>query len=516
MPKKTDANSLPGQAAIPLRADRLADSVLTLLAMTAAQRVIGFVRGVLFCRWLEPEHLGQWDMAFGFLELAAPLAVLGIPGSFGRYVEHYRQQGQLGPFLRKTTGSTAALVAAAVALAWIAREKLSYLVFGTAEFGGLVALLLIVLCVVIAHNFCCALLTALRRGRLVARLQFVQSLGFAVAATGLLLCYGLQTAAIVVALGLATLISAVGAVWCLRSAWSARSESTERLSHGRLWPKLLPFAVWVWGTNWLANAFELADRYVLIHFGGLSSSEALVQVGNYHSSRVVPLVLVSVAGLIATLITPYLSRDWEAGRRRKVDAQMNLTLKLLGLALFAACVAMLLAAPLLFGVAFRGKYDGGLAVLPATLTYCCWLAMARTAQKYLWCAEKVRLATIAWIVGLAINIALNVYLAPRYGLPGVVTATSLGNLTALVLIYLLNRTQGMRPHWGTCAVAGFPLFLWHGPQTAAVALVAVGLLVFGTERLLSAAEKRQVADALSGYLPWRGTVQRRHPTQENP
>ena len=58
---------------------------------------------MLFCRWLDPEQLGLWDMAFSFLLLAAPLAVLAIPGSFGRYLEYYRRRGQLHVFLRRTS-----------------------------------------------------------------------------------------------------------------------------------------------------------------------------------------------------------------------------------------------------------------------------------------------------------------------------------------------------------------------------------------------------------------------------
>src|SRR5690349_2135694 len=81
-----EAGSLP-----KLRHDTLAQSVVALLVLAVLQRAIGFVRGVLVCRWLSPDELGEWDLAFSFLTLAAPLAVLGLPGSFGRYVEHFRQ-----------------------------------------------------------------------------------------------------------------------------------------------------------------------------------------------------------------------------------------------------------------------------------------------------------------------------------------------------------------------------------------------------------------------------------------
>src|SRR5688500_15013340 len=72
-----------------LRSDTLAESVLVLIVLAVVQRAIGFVRSILVCDWLEPDQLGEWDLANRFLLLAAPLVVLGLPGTFGRYLEHY-------------------------------------------------------------------------------------------------------------------------------------------------------------------------------------------------------------------------------------------------------------------------------------------------------------------------------------------------------------------------------------------------------------------------------------------
>src|SRR3990172_7422779 len=82
--------------------DTLAQSLFLFCVMTVLNRFIGFCRGILMCRWLEPAELGQWDMVQGFLMLAAPVAVLGIPGTFGRYLEYYRQRGQLRMLFGRT------------------------------------------------------------------------------------------------------------------------------------------------------------------------------------------------------------------------------------------------------------------------------------------------------------------------------------------------------------------------------------------------------------------------------
>ena len=105
----------PEYPAAPTRlpTDTLVDSVLILLGLAVVQRLVWFVLAMLFCRWLDAEQLGIWDMAFSFLLLAAPLSVLAIPGAFGRYLEHYRQRGQLHMFLRRTILACGGLAATA-------------------------------------------------------------------------------------------------------------------------------------------------------------------------------------------------------------------------------------------------------------------------------------------------------------------------------------------------------------------------------------------------------------------
>src|SRR5690606_36656308 len=94
------------------------------------------------------------------------------------------------------------------------------------------------------------------------------------------------------------------------------------------WTKLLRFAFFVWVTNLLTHLFAIVDRYMIVHCAGLTPSEALEQVGHYHSSRIIPLLMVSVADLLSGLVMPHLSHDWEAGRRENVSKRLNLTIKL--------------------------------------------------------------------------------------------------------------------------------------------------------------------------------------------
>ena len=70
IPNTSCIDPQPCQKSSRLRTDTLAASVVILLLATVVQRSVGFGRGVLFCRWLSPETLGEWEMAYSFLLLA--------------------------------------------------------------------------------------------------------------------------------------------------------------------------------------------------------------------------------------------------------------------------------------------------------------------------------------------------------------------------------------------------------------------------------------------------------------
>lgn len=465
-------NSPPASPAGLLRGETLAQGLVLVIVLAGGQRMIGFVRGVLFCRWLPAEELGTWDLAFGFLLLAAPLAVLGIPGALGRYVEHYRQRGQLRRFLRGTLGTSLLLAALGVGLILLARRWFGWFIFDDPQRTPLVVLLTACLLTVIANNFLVELFTALRQMRVVSLITLGNSVLFASIGLALLAWRG-EAAMVVVAYMLATLLTSLAAAFFLLRQWKELPGDEVALPTSALWSKLLPFAAWVWVTNLLINLFAVADRYMIVHFSGLDTRQAAAMVGNYHTSRVVPLLLVSLAGMLGGMILPHLSRDWERGRRHAVSRRLNLILKTFALALMAAAVAILAAAPLLFGVVLSGRYAAGLDVLPWTLTYCVWFSLALIVESYLWCAERPRMACLIYFLGLGVNIALNVVLLPLWGLPGAVIATAAGNAVALALaIWLCHRLE-LERDGAVWLVAVLPLTLLLGVVPAAVSLAVV-------------------------------------------
>jgi O-antigen/teichoic acid export membrane protein len=474
-----------------LEADTLAASVVILLVVTVVQRTIGFGRGVLFCRWLTPEALGEWEMASSFITLAAPLAVLGVPGSFGRYAEHYRQRGHLRTFLHRAAAWTAACSVGAVIVVEVWAPELSRLVFGSTESAGVMRTVGVCLVAIILHNTLISLLTALRLYRIVSAMNFSQSLLFAVLSLAMMWRRP-EMLSILYGYSLACLFAGGGA---LAWAWPALRKAEagpEPLPHSRFWSKLLRFAFFVWATNLLTQVFVMVDRYMLVHYSGMAPAEALDQIGHYHASRIIPLLMVSVAELLTGLVMPHLSHDWEAGRQREMTARLNLAIKLtaIGMLAFGACV--IAAGPVLFNIVLAGKYPLGLAVLPWTVAGCVWYSVYLIAQNYLWCAEKNWLQTPPLLLGLAANVLLNLLLLPVYGLHGCVVAAACGAFVCLAAVLAFNRRHGMATDRGVWLAALAPAALGLGPWAAMIACGGIVFACLRSELILVQAERTQL------------------------
>ncbi|MCC7473780.1 MAG: oligosaccharide flippase family protein [Pirellulales bacterium] len=479
-----------------LKPDTLAASVAILLVANMVQRSIGFGRGILYCRWLSPEELGTWEMAYSFLLLAAPIIVLGLPGSFGRYLERFRLRGQLRTFLTRATVWTATLATVGMAcIVWNA-SFFSQLVFGRPDATSLVLLVACSLMTVILHHYLEAVFSALRKFSIVSTMHFIQSISFAAISLTLLWVWKFSAASVVVGYGAACLLSvSVTLAWKGPAVLEA-AEPDDGVSHREFWPPLLRFAFWVWVTNLCCHLFGVVDRYMLLHVSGLKSAAALTLVGHYHASRIVPVLFLSVATLLAGAVTPYLSHDWEVGDRENVSLRLNGVLKVTAFALLAGGVAVLWISPLIFHVAFGGRYDQGLAVLPWTLTYCAWYSLLLVAQNFLWCAEKTRLAVVPLVAGLMVNVPMDLALIPTWGLWGAVVGTTCATGVALAVLYWINRQADMRLDRGMLLLTIAPAALCLGPVGATTMLLIVAWLMPFSHTLVTQAERDIVARLL--------------------
>lgn len=476
------------------RLESLASGVAIMLALTIVQRGVGFLRSIAFCRWLDADQLGTFDLAFNFLMLAAPLAVLGLPGSFGRYVEYFRERGQLRAFLARATLLSGILAALTIGAIFCFPAQASWWVFGQIDSGQMILLMAATLGSVIAFNFLTSLLNALRMYRVNSLMQLAQTVVFAGLSVGLIYACHTGAASAIAAFGVASLITSLGASIVVWRVWRELPTASEALSFRSLTVKIAPFAFWLWVTNWVYNSFELVDRWMIVHYSGLEPGVALELVGQYHSARVLPVLLIGVGDLLGNMLTPHLSAEWEAGRREQVAARLNFVFKLTGIGFTLAAVSVLWFSPVLFHLALKHKFAGGESILSWALACAVWTALTTIVCNYLWCAERSRWVSLAFALALAICAVTNFVLLPHFGLLGAAWANTFAKLCALGLMLAFARAFGMQFDRRTLPVIALPLLLPLGGIATFVATALVACGIGPIESCFTTDERRQLRD----------------------
>ncbi len=451
----------------------LAQSVLWLLVATVGAKAVGFVRSLLTCRLLPEQELGRWDLAYGFLLLAAPVIMLGIPGSFGRYLEHFARRRSLRRMLRSCLLVLAGLTLLGTGLLLLFPGFFAWLVLDLPQQRAFIFYLAAALGLSMWMFVLQEIFGGLRRFRLVASLQALHTLLFAGVSLVLLLFWRAEAVAVLAGFAAAAAACTGLGLWWLRNTWNELPADRLPQPAFPLWQRMMQFALWVWLTNWLANLFQVMDRYMLLHLGRLAPEQALAQVGNYHAAWVLPLVVITVAGVVHSALVPHLSRSWESGRRGHVRRTLRRFVRLGALALCLALLGIQVLRGPMYDWFLQGKYPLAGDVLAWISVLAAWAVLALLVGCYLWCAERAQWETAAVAVALLLNGTLNALLIPRWQLQGAVVATTGAHLGLLLVMLAVAARQGWRmrrrEHVLLFAPAALLLGLW--------ALAAVTLLL---------------------------------------
>lgn len=440
------------------------------------QRAVGFLRNLLLCRLLNETELGLWAMASSFLIFAAPLAVLGLPGSFGRYVFHLQERGQLRAFLKQTLGASAVGVVLLTLVMLAAPTAFGSWIFGADVGVGPVAVLAIALLSVVIFNTLQELLIGLKQATAVSQMQLVSSLSFSVAGVGALwFGGGFQS---IIAVYAATMALGLWPGLLRLRRFREMLRPTDPLEAGFFRRRVLPFAAAVWLTDLLMNAFELVDRYMLLHLSGEGGREAAAAVGQFHATRLLPVLFLSLAGVLAGMLLPYWSGDWEAGRRRAAVESFLRGVSVVVISFWALTLGVLMTSDVLYGWLLAGRYEVAEAALPLAMIHCLYAAVSLLALMFLRCQEANRYGTLVLAAALGVNIVANAWAVPLWGVAGAVVATLLSTL--LLNVMLLSRCLRR------CDVPAAVWVVWAAPLATLVS-PAVGLAAwFGAATYVAA------------------------------
>ena len=474
-------------------ADSLVSAVVLMVFLTVLQRGTGFFRNVLVCRLLDSDDLGCWNLSHSVLLLLAPLIVLGLPGTFKRYLAYYRERGQLHLFVRRATVVTGILTLVGVYLALGFRHFLGWAVFGASSRTDLIAPVIVALIFVIVFNFCAELLMALRQAKVVFYVQFANSVLFTVFSLVLILAFQMRTNGVIAGFAAANFVTSIWAIIVIRQTLCGEIPDIPQEDQPlRFWHKLAPFAAWYWIADLCGNLFGFVDRLMIVHLADKYGYDGLFMIGQYHSSQVIGMLLVGLTSMFGGVLLSYLSHDWETGNRDKAERTLDFATKLAALALTATAGVALLMAPPVFQLVLDNKFTAGFRVLPLTMAYCIWFGLLVISHNFLWCREKPWLVSVSFVFGLLANVSLNLVCLPLWGLDGAVAATAVANLLALGVVFWLCHQLGMRYSLGTLIAVCAPASLVLGGTVTIAFVVFVAITGWSGRWLFSDFERAQL------------------------
>ena len=368
-------------------ADSLAIGMLVVLGMTIIQRALGFFRSIWFCRLMDDTEVGQWAMALDFITMVTPVMLFGMPGSLPRYVETFRQNGHLRSFVSRLLVATLALGGLFLLGMSFAPTWFSWFIFLDEQNHQLTYSVAAGVLSIIAFNFVHQLVSSLRQVRVGSLMQFVQSVSFTVIGVSWLMLGG-GLSGLILSFAAASWLGMIPGFITLVSGWAGLPKSDKSFQALSMWKRLLPYAAALWVMNLLSNLFEMSDRYMILHFteGGEVMGQAAV--GQYHSGRIFPVLLLSLASVISGVLLPYLSADWESGRRVAVVDRLRKILSGISIVFTIGSAIILLIAPWLFANLLENRYGDGLALMPLAFVFYIWSSLVTIGQDYLWVRER--------------------------------------------------------------------------------------------------------------------------------
>ncbi len=459
----------------------LATGVFCVAFITLFQRVVGLGRSFVICGWLPTAELGKWDLSFSFLMAVGPLLVLGVPGAFGRFAEGYRKTNRIGRFIQITAVACILIYAISLLAVVIFRGPIGEYFLGNTQDSSWPFVLLPVMTVVVLFNYLTALMSSLRLHRGFAKVQATHGISFAVLCLVTVPIFAYQAIGVVAAYGIACVISSFAAVIWLRQSMAEHSLHHQDLpaasSAGSFVIELrgvlraiLPFALAIWLATFIANSFRISDRLLILN---LSASEyvGLFYVGQYHAARIIPRLLSQFAMTLAAVITPHLAEDWDQGATGRAADRLASLLKAIAISFTGVSALIVAFAPAIYSLLMHDKFDLAIELLPWCMASSVTFSLAFVLQNAFWCSKQAWWTSLAFLVGLIVNVLAGLLLFPLIGIKGIVVGSFVATAATLCFMLWIANRRGFRFSTSTYVLLALPSALTSGLVGCALSLV---------------------------------------------
>lgn len=422
------AGALGADTATALMSDGLRLFVVRILGLA-----LSFVSTVVLARTLGASEYGIYALAFVILSIVSLPVQLGLPALVSRETPRLREAGnwaQLSALwhwaMRLIFGASVIIVAVVIVwIFWLSPDM----------DDGLRATLLIGLPLIPLLAMIAVLGGAIRGLQFTAAGQFAEEMvrPFILTAALLVLLVLIKpTAGLAIGVhAAAALIAVVVAVWVLRTHQPIQIAKVERgRASARAWLRsVVPLSL-------------ISSVYLL------NQSTDILMIGYLRDTVDVGLYRVALAGLalglfalraMDILMGPQFARLLERGDMRALARLASLSASFSFLISAPVVVLFWLFGPALIGWIFGAEYGPSFYPLAILLTAQTAAALIGPNSVVLIMGRQEKAALIAMVVATVVNIGLNAYFIPAFGIVGAAIATAIAIFARSVFLWIVAR-----------------------------------------------------------------------------
>ncbi|MBB4859420.1 putative peptidoglycan lipid II flippase [Novosphingobium chloroacetimidivorans] len=513
----------------------LVRNVGTIGGLTAVSRVFGFVRDMLLARVLGAGLAADaFQLAFvlpntfrrlfaegAFSVAFVPMYTRTLHGPGGEAAAERFASDVLAVFVWVLLGFSALAMLAMPGLVWLlAREYLDV----PGKFDLAVALSRVAFPYLGLVSLVAMLSGVLNAHARFAPGAFVPVLLNLVLIAGIVSGYFLRGSGgsdVVVAWSVAIAVAAAGAIQLLYMAWAMRRAGVRlRIGAPRLTPEVRRLGRLILPATFGAGIYQIS-QFVDTFFATSLAQGSLTLLKYADRLNQMPLGIVGIA--LGTAILPMLARHIQAGDDAGAQGLQSNAVEMATLLTLPAAAALAVCAPAFVTAFFVGgrmsqaQGDVMAAIVAALVCGLPAYVLVKVFQPAFFSREDTRTPVRIACAALAINIAVNFLVVPRFGIVGLAGATAFtSTLNVLALYTVLHRRGWFRLRWplasriirqlaasGVMALALWallPLLAGHyagsaAERAGALALLvgAGGLVFFATAWLVGALDKSHLA-----------------------
>lgn len=461
--------------------------------LNISQLAFGFVRSVLFARLLGPANVGIYSLTAYVLGVGIPVVSSGLASSYIRYVPRYEANGSLRAYYNSITAWSSWMALACVAIALVFPRQVSSVLLASPEHATVLRITALTLLPAVYHRNLTTFFKGLRSFRLSAILEFAQPILLTVFAVAGFALWQHTLSMVMWATLLSYAVPVAICGWMTTRYLHSLTDQKPKVDEPQYARTMFRFSIWFVIIPTGLMTFAYLDRLMLAHL--MKDPQAL---GIYSQAFNTAAMMLAVGYVPNNVLGPALSAAWERHDQPLVQRTFNLALKGTLILMLAASLVLVLIKTWVLRTLYGAEFAPGAIVIAPLLAFKCFDVMYSITGMYSGLIEKTYLPGVAIAAGLAVNVGLNIALIPRFGMQGAAYAAMLSYALVNLILYLLNRTYGLRLTKRSVLVSVLPFALLL-PLYALVPVAAfVVVAIFRGTLIFDAAEKQEIEKGVRG------------------